>query len=130
MEPQQIGIAIVESRGRFLVGTRAAGQALAGAAEFPGGKCETGETPANCAARECLEETGLTVEPLRLLERVRFDYSHASVDLHFWLCREVEPHGEPGHGFRWLTRDELRDIAPQFPAANAALVKRLVESSV
>jgi len=127
MEPQQIGIAIVESHERYLVGTRAVGQTLAGAAEFPGGKCETGETPAACAARECLEETGLTVEPLRLLERVRFDYSHASVDLHFWLCRIVKPRAEPLGGFRWVTRDELRDIAPQFPAANASVVKLLLE---
>ena len=37
---KQIWIAIVEFDGLYLVGTRQAGQALAGFAEFPGGKCE------------------------------------------------------------------------------------------
>ncbi len=128
MLPKPIGIAIVECNGRYLIGTRTVEQSLAGAAEFPGGKCNPDETPAACAVRECLEETGLTIEPVRLLERVQFDYPHASVDLHFWLCREVAPSTEPLNSFRWVTRDELRALAPHFPAANAAVVKRLLDS--
>lgn len=129
MASKQIGIAIVECDGCYIVGTRGAGQALAGAAEFPGGKCEPGEAPADCAVRECLEETGLKVEPVRLLERVHFDYPHASVDLHFWLCREVTRGQQLLNGFRWVTRDELRELAAQFPAANASVVRSLIEQA-
>jgi 8-oxo-dGTP pyrophosphatase MutT (NUDIX family) len=54
----RIGIAIVEHAGRFLVGVRGDGSPLSGKAEFPGGKCHENESPAECAVRECLEETG------------------------------------------------------------------------
>ena len=133
---KQIGIAIVELDGRYLVGTRQAGQDLAGFAEFPGGKCETGERPEDCAVRECVEETGLTVAPVRLLDRTRHEYPHAVVDLHFWLCRVELCRAECGsdesspamppleNGFHWKSVDELRELS--FPKANVGLVKMLV----
>jgi len=34
---------------------------------LPGGFHDLGETPAKCAARECLEETGYNIEVIRLL---------------------------------------------------------------
>ncbi|MCA9069030.1 MAG: NUDIX domain-containing protein, partial [Planctomycetaceae bacterium] len=55
----QIGIAIVEHNNCFLIGVRGDDSPLSGLAEFPGGKCQDGETPADCAVRECWEETGL-----------------------------------------------------------------------
>ncbi|HUG19005.1 MAG TPA: NUDIX domain-containing protein, partial [Planctomycetaceae bacterium] len=55
----RVGIAIVEHQGRYLVGTRPADADLPGKLEFPGGKCEEGESPEHAATRECLEETGL-----------------------------------------------------------------------
>lgn len=129
---KKIGIAIVEFAGRYLVGTRQVGQDLAGLAEFPGGKCEVGESPESCAVRECLEETGVAVTPERLLKRVQHNYAHASVDLYFWLCRvdggsEGIPESPPAltNGFRWKSVDELRRLS--FPEANASIVKILVK---
>jgi 8-oxo-dGTP diphosphatase len=134
---KQIGIAIVEFEGHYLVGTRQAGQDLAGLAEFPGGKCEIGERPEDCAVRECLEETGLSVAPVRLLNRAEHDYAHAAVNLHFWLCRvelcradgasdespPAMPHLE--NGFQWKSVDELRELS--FPEANVGILKMLVQ---
>jgi len=40
----------------------------AGAWVFPGGALEAGETPAEAALRECLEECGVAVEPTALVE--------------------------------------------------------------
>ena len=125
MDAQQIGIAIVEHNDRYLVGTRATDQELAGHAEFPGGKCEPGETPSSCAARECLEETGLAVEPFEMLDQVRFKYPHATVDLHFWICRLTSEHDQPENGFAWLTLGELQSL--NFPAANASIPAKLQE---
>ncbi len=128
---KKIGIAIVEFAGRYLVGRRQAGQDLAGLAEFPGGKCEVGESPEACAVRECLEETGVAVTPERLLNRVQHDYAHASVDLHFWLCRVDDNSDETlrtppalTNGFQWKSVDELRELS--FPEANASILKILV----
>ena len=59
---------------------------------LPGGTMETGETADECVVREVQEETGLTVEPLELVElldrihrvgaRVRYHYVIAD-----YLCR-------------------------------------------
>ena len=48
--------AIVERHGRFLLTRRLKGTHLADLWEFPGGKCEAGETHEACLQRELLEE--------------------------------------------------------------------------
>ena len=125
--PKRIGIAIVEDAGRVLVGVRQENQVLAGQAEFPGGKCEPDESPCDCAIRECLEETGLRVEPVEQLDQVEYEYPHATVDLHFWLCRLVERLSEvpPQNGFRWQPVGLLGEF--DFPAANALVIEKLAE---
>ncbi|MFQ5734162.1 MAG: NUDIX domain-containing protein, partial [Planctomycetaceae bacterium] len=87
----RIGIAVVSCDARYLVGTRAADVPLAGMHEFPGGKCEPGESPCDCAVRECREETGLHVTPLEELDRPTHAYPHGTVELHFWLCVPEDP---------------------------------------
>lgn len=124
--PKRIGIAIVEKAGRILVGIRHADQVLAGQAEFPGGKSEPDESPCDCAIRECLEETGLHVEPVEQLDRVEYEYPHATVDLHFWLCRPAgDLAEEPQNGFCWQPVGSLRNL--DFPAANAPVIEKLIQ---
>lgn len=124
MSVRRIGIAVVEDAGRFLVGTRAAGQVLAGCAEFPGGKCEPDELPQACAVRECREETGLQVEAVKLLHRVQFQYPHGAVDLHFWMCRPASgTEMKPASGFRWVQLAELASLP--FPDANRDVLAML-----
>ena len=122
-----VGIAVVSHGDCYLVGTRPVGAPLAGFAEFPGGKCEPGETPEQCALRECLEETGLVVRGVRLLLRQSFAYAHGEVDLHFWLCHPVRPDEVPGEcrGFRWCPVGELS--GRRFPDGNAEVIRLLTE---
>lgn len=126
MEPVRIGVAVVEHQGRFLVGIRRKGQVLEGRAEFPGGKCQAQETAANCAERECLEETGLTVTADRLLDRRQHEYPHGLVALEFWLCRVTGP-ADPARGFRWADRRELTRLP--FPEANQHVIEQLAAES-
>jgi 8-oxo-dGTP diphosphatase len=125
----RVGIAVVEWHGRFLVGVRGESGPLAGLDEFPGGKCQPGETQAAAAVRECREETGLDVFAVDLLMQRTFDYPHGVVDLQFWLCRP-QPRVQdqvPGdcQGYRWVERTELKSL--RFPAANAALIEQLLQ---
>jgi len=122
--PTPIAIAIVEQDGCFLVGRRLPDVALAGLWEFPGGKIEPGETPEAAAVRECLEETGLRVEPLSRYPTERYDYDHDRVELHFIACRPTEnailP---PGGRFQWIARSDLPKL--EFPAGNRNLLQML-----
>jgi 8-oxo-dGTP diphosphatase len=122
--PTPIAIAVVEHAGNFLIGQRPADVPLGGLWEFPGGKIEPGESPEAAAVRECLEETGLAVEPLfRFPEHVH-EYDHDRVQLVFVACRpqsqEVGPLPDP---FRWVSRVELARYG--FPAGNRAIIEQL-----
>ncbi len=64
------GAVIKDERGRLLLIKRGH-EPGAGLWSPPGGRIEPGETDADALVREMLEETGLTVEPGRLLGRVR-----------------------------------------------------------
>lgn len=122
----RVGIAIVERAGRFLVGVRPEGTPLAGAAEFPGGKCDPGESPAACAERECLEETGVAVAAVECLESRTHSYPHGVVEIHFWRCRpQSDAPSVPLLGtFRWVVAAELRSLP--FPAANVSVLNILL----
>lgn len=124
-----IGIAIVEHDGKYLVGTRGPDVPLPGYSEFPGGKCEPGETPVECACRECLEETGLAVEPVELLLNVQHTYEHGAVDLHFWRCRPASTGSvsDDHQGYRWVPQIELSSL--RFPEANDSVLESIVGSA-
>ena len=124
---KRIGIAVVESAGRILVGLRPAGVPLAGLSEFPGGKCEADETPRSCAVRECREETGLLIVPREHLATIEHTYAHGEVELHFWRCG-LSP-GLPDQApatfpFRWVTFEELATL--EFPEANKKVLAQLL----
>ncbi len=129
--PTRIAVAVVECDGQFLIGQRPPDAALAGLWEFPGGKVEPGERVADAAARECLEETGLTVRAIAELSKVTQQYAHGLVEVFFVACRPVEAGAVKTRTlkapFRWVARGDLSRY--EFPAANAALVKQLVSTS-
>lgn len=113
----------------MLVGVRGEGVPLAGYAEFPGGKCEPGETTDLCACRECQEESGLEVRPLRSLLTETHDYPHGVVELHFWLCEpcRFEDVLERQQNFFWI---ELSDLARwRFPEGNLRVVEILMQTA-
>jgi mutator protein MutT len=127
-DPTRVGIAVVEHQGRFVVGVRSGDEVLPHAAEFPGGKCRPEENPEDCVVRECWEETGLSVETVRLLDYRRHNYAHGEVELHFWLCRLVAGQDPAAirSPFRWAERDELPALP--FPDANIPVIKLLQAS--
>ena len=123
---QPIAVAVVLRDGRVLAGIRAEGGAPAGMYEFPGGKVRPGESWEAAAARETLEETGLSVRIGGLLDVTCWKYPHVAVELRFF---SAEPMGDtpPRPPFRWIGRHELD--ADQFLPANRALILRLRRAS-
>jgi len=119
-----VAAAVVQRAERYLVTRRLRGTHLEGMWEFPGGKCEPGETHAACLRREILEELGCAAAVGERLLTVAHDYGDRSVELHFFRC---EMTGEPapllGQEIRWVTRAELRGL--DFPPADADLIRLL-----
>ena len=79
--------AVVERDGRFLLTRRLAGSHLDGTWEFPGGKCEEGETHEACLAREMREELDVGVDVGDEILVVEHAYPERAVRLHFRRCR-------------------------------------------
>ncbi|WP_288024571.1 Nudix family hydrolase [Thauera sp.] len=75
---------LLRADGAYLLGQRAPDTVYAGYWEFPGGKVERGESPAQALCRELEEELGIHVTHLRPWLRREHLYEHAHVRLHFF----------------------------------------------
>ena len=116
--------AVIERDGRFLVTRRLKGTHLSGYWEFPGGKCEAGESHEECLARELLEELGVTAEIGTELLVTEHAYPARTVRLHFRRCTaSAEPRPLLGQEMRWITREEMRAL--DFPEADNDLIELL-----
>lgn len=118
MEPQRIAVGIVRLGDRFLVGTRLPGQAMAGLAEFPGGKLLPGETVHAGLLREIMEETGLMVKVGEWSMEVEHVYPHGHCRITFVECLATDER-EPKEPFRWLTLSVMEAL--EFPAGNKVM---------
>lgn len=117
--------AVVERDGGFLLTLRPRGTHLEGHWEFPGGKCEPGETHEAALAREMREELAVDVRVGALVHAVTHAYPERTVELHFYACELVgEPTPMIGQQMRWVPRADL--AALPFPEADADLITRLV----
>lgn len=126
-DPVEIAVAVVAHQGRYLIAQRPAGTKLAGYWEFPGGKVESGESPAQAAVRECREEAGLTVRIVGQHSVVDHRYDHGQLRLHFLLAECDDAQTQLPLRFCWVRGEELAGF--RFPPANAALVQSLVAAA-
>lgn len=113
-----VGAVIVQD-GRAVIVERST-EPLKGQWSIPGGALDLGETLRHCAAREALEETGLQVEAVDVLDvfdsiyrdpEGRTQYHYVLVD---FFCRvvggELKAGGDAAQA-RWITREELGNFA-------------------
>ena len=110
--------AIVDENFRILVTKRPETGMLPGFWEFPGGKCEQGESEERACIREVREETGLILEKPEKLCTIGHAYTHFRIAMTLFGCRTREkiPALLSQREHRWIFPDELQTLA--FPAAN------------
>ena len=92
-----------------LIAQRPPGKWQAGRWEFPGGKIEQSESPADAVVRELREELGVTVRAARPLGDFSHDYQDRSVRIGLWLVSawEGDPSGLDGQALRWVALPQL-----------------------
>jgi 8-oxo-dGTP diphosphatase len=118
--------AVIEREGAFLVTRRLRGTHLEGCWEFPGGKCEEGESHEACLEREIAEELGAGLVVGREILSVSHAYPERVVTLHFFECELVgDPAALLGQEMQWVRREDLRSLA--FPPADDELITMLIE---
>ena len=126
---QVIGVGVVRNaEGAVLIDQRLEEGLLGGMWEFPGGKQEQGETIQACIARELQEELAIEVTVGDELITVDHAYSHKKLRFVVHLCDWVSGDPQPlvSQQVRWVRPERLSDFP--FPAANARIIKALVES--
>ena len=116
--------AVIDRGGRLLVTRRQKGVHLEGYWEFPGGKCDAGESLDACLARELREELDVEARVGEEIFTTTHTYTDRRVELHFLRCElDGEPQPQLGQEMRWVRRAELAML--KFPPADAAFVQML-----
>ena len=114
------GVVVVVTRDeRFLVIRRSQNVRAPGTHCFPGGHIEPGESEAEAARRELLEELAVEATPLRLLWR---SVTPWNVELAWWSAEIAKsaglvPNPLEVETFHWLTAAEIRRL-PDLLASN------------
>ena len=107
-----VACAIIEQEGKVLAAQRSATMSLPLKWEFPGGKIEAGESPAECLSRELREELGIGVVIGTALPPATHGYTDFTVTLHPFTCRLAEgvitPHEHIA--LQWIEPQRMREL--------------------
>ncbi|MFD0913177.1 Nudix family hydrolase [Methylophilus luteus] len=128
----QVAVAIlIRPNGEYLLASRPQGKGWAGWWEFPGGKIESGESPAHALIREAQEELGITPTQIQPWIKRRYDYPAThdaeakTVLLHFFFVSawQGELQAREGQQLAWQHPRQL-NVSPVLPA-NAPIMQAL-----
>jgi 8-oxo-dGTP diphosphatase len=122
-----VAAALVAADGRVLLQRRAAGRAMAGLWEFPGGKVEPGERPEAALVRELEEELGIAVPAEALVPCLFASAVNGGRHMLLLLFTCQEWRGTPAaldaEALMWARPAEMRGLA--MPPADRPLVEML-----
>lgn len=125
----EVGSAIIQRDGKYLVSQRPEGSHLGQVWEFPGGKREATETIEECVARKVREELGIEIAVGRLWRVVERQYPERVVRLHFFLCQLTSgtPRAIGCQRFRWIQPSEFGHF--EFPPADLDIIQELARKA-
>jgi len=118
---------MLDARGRVLLARRTAGRDLAGAWEFPGGKVDPGETPAQALTRELEEELGIRVQAAEPLIAVPQQYRDKRILLDVYRVTRYagKPRGLEQQALAWSPQEKLSTYP--MPPADRPVVAALTQ---
>jgi len=125
-----VAAVIRDQEDRVLLTQRPEGRHMGGLWEFPGGKIDDGEAPADALIRELDEELGVEIVVQRPLTFAVHEEPGLRILLLFYSARisRGEPLGHEGQAVEWVAVTDL----PSFPTppADAELVRLLADGSI
>lgn len=126
MNPQHIVIGlIVTATGDCLIAKRPAHVHLGGLWEFPGGKCEPGESPEMALRRELMEELGIEItvfEPFLQFTQ-EYDDRHLVLDSYLVTDFTGTARSAEGQPIKWVQINRLDEYS--FPIGNLTFIEKL-----
>ncbi len=124
-DPKVAAAVLVEQEGRVLL-VRRVNKPFRGLWTLPAGFVDAEEDPASAAARECLEETGLTVRVTRVLEVIAGREHERGADFVIVYAAQVESGelaaADDADAADWFERSNLPPLA--FKATHVVLEGR------
>ncbi len=123
---QTVTAAVIRRNGAYLIARRSAGGDLSGKWEFPGGKCEPGESDADALARELREELAMEAAIGAYVAGTRFEHAGRRYELKAYEAEWT------GGGPELREHQEVRWVAPaefdryDFAPSDRAIVKELM----
>jgi 8-oxo-dGTP diphosphatase len=120
---------LCDTHGRVLLCERPVGKHLAGLWEFPGGKLEPGESPAEGLARELHEELGIHVLSCTPFVVLPWRYDALSLLLDTWRVHAWEgtARSVEGQALRWCLPNAV-DVT-QLAPADQHILHRLLDTA-
>lgn len=113
-DPKVAAAVLVEQEGRVLL-VRRVNEPFRGLWTLPAGFVDAEEDPASAAARECLEETGLTVRVTRVVDIIAGREHERGADFVIVYAAEVRSGiltaGDDADDVRWFERSSLPPLA-------------------
>ena len=110
---RQSVVGIVRKNSKFLLGLRTPGGDIGGYWEFPGGKCEAGETHQQALIREYEEELAVRISVGQFIAHKHFQDEHHDFDLFAYevIIPEKQTCVSSEHSeLKWFSIDELQNI--------------------
>lgn len=110
--PIPVVCALIERDGKVLIAQRPAHKHLPFKWEFPGGKVEKDETPADAIVREIREELGIEVVVTRTLPSFNHAYGAVVIEMIPFVCRQAdvatEAHAHEHIALAWVSPADLK----------------------
>ena len=120
-----VAAVIRDAEGRVLLAKRPADRHMGGLWEFPGGKVDDGEAPADALVRELREELGVAASIGHPITFAVHEEPGLRILLLFYAARilDGEPKGKEGQAVTWVPIAELASFPT--PPADAELIRHL-----
>jgi 8-oxo-dGTP diphosphatase len=127
----KVAVALIpDAQQRVLITQRPFHVSHGGLWEFPGGKLEQNESPAEALVREIKEEVGLEVLEFECVQEITHHYPNFSVNLFVFYITQYTgiPKCLVGQlGMKWVSKKELK--YEDFPAGNHSIFD-LIDSRI